>query len=103
METWEPNSTPDIIQFWENFVSNMVDMLGDYNITDEKVSLSLTHTHTHKHTHSVSLSLVLQHRMNVLNNVNDMIIIPLKKCGLSCFTMVQYTCACIIHTFLTVV
>ena len=37
MESCEKDCTAFIVQFWENFVSNMVDMLGDYNVTEEKV------------------------------------------------------------------
>ena len=40
MALCEQNCTAYIVKFWENFVSNMVDMLGDYSITDEKVRVT---------------------------------------------------------------
>ena len=36
METWEQDCTPAIVQFWENFVSNIHDFLTQ-STTDEKV------------------------------------------------------------------
>jgi hypothetical protein len=62
METWEQDCTAVIVQFWENFVSNMHDLLADQSTTG-------------------------QARSNILHNLNDKVIVPLKKCGLSCFTM----------------
>ena len=38
MELYEQDCTAAIVQFWENFVSNMVDVMGDFSSTDEKVS-----------------------------------------------------------------
>jgi hypothetical protein len=62
METWEQDCTPAIVQFWENFVSNIHDFLTQ-STTDEK------------------------HVNNVLHNLNDKVVVPLKKCGLSSFAL----------------
>lgn len=103
MELYERDSTAVIVSFWESFVSNMVNLLSDFSIIDETVRLfsALSSLSSFLLLLSVSPSSLtnpslfslslppLQRRREVVHTINDRIIIPLKKVGLSCYTLVR--------------